>query len=100
MSRQILVKDDCFWRLFRLYIPSDSVMRQKLLLELHDNGFASHRGYATTLAKAIDISWWQRIRHDGNDYSHNLSFAVARRSELIWPLILIRYMFRRGLGTP
>jgi hypothetical protein len=48
----IVIPNDCFWRHARLYIPIDLVLKYKFLFELHDNGYACHRGYAIKLAKA------------------------------------------------
>jgi hypothetical protein len=66
----IVAKDDCFWRQDRLCIPSDSMLKHELLLELHDGGSACHCGYASKLAKAMDMFLWRRIRHGVNDYCH------------------------------
>jgi hypothetical protein len=60
----------------KLCIPNDRP-KQKLF-ELHDNGYASHRGYTSTLAKALEMFWWRRIRQDVIDYqvlSHMCSLS-------------------------
>jgi hypothetical protein len=55
------------------------VLKQKLLLELHDSESRGHIGYASTLAKALDMFWWRRIRQDVND--HGQRCDACRRAK-------------------
>jgi hypothetical protein len=53
-----------------------------------------HRGYASTLAKALDMFWWRRIRQDVNDYFHKC--VVCHRAK---ERALVHYFFPLDHGT-
>jgi hypothetical protein len=59
-------------------------MKNKLLFELHDHGFACHRGYASTLAKALDMLWRRRILQDVDDNCRICAFCrrAKERAEM------------------
>jgi hypothetical protein len=52
------------------------------LLGLHDNGSASYRGYASTLAKAFDRFCRRRVRNSKMFIVTYALFEDARSSEL------------------
>jgi G:T-mismatch repair DNA endonuclease (very short patch repair protein) len=54
---RIVATCGCFWRHDRRCIPNDPVLKDKLLLEIHDCGFAGHRCYANLVAKALYRFW-------------------------------------------
>jgi hypothetical protein len=51
-----------FWCLDRLCIPRNFELRLRVITELHESSSAGHIGVASTFAKALDRSWWKRIR--------------------------------------
>jgi hypothetical protein len=57
----------CFWRNTILCFPNYHVQKHKALFELHDIGYACHRDYVSTLAKAPERFWWRRTRHGVNN---------------------------------
>jgi hypothetical protein len=61
---QIEAKAGYFWLLDRLCVPRKSELRLRLITELHDCSSLGLKGVASTLAKALDIFWWKRIRQD------------------------------------
>jgi hypothetical protein len=72
--------DGYFWRLDRLCISHNSELRLKSITKLHESSSAGHRGVASTLAKALDIFWWKRLRQDVNDFCERC--VVCRRAKI------------------
>jgi hypothetical protein len=87
----IATHDGCFWINTRLCISDDPVLKQKLLL--HDNGSLSHRGFANTLANALD--GFANVTFDKTLMTtiKYVLFAVAPKSEPKWRLLLIHYLY-------
>jgi hypothetical protein len=69
-----------FWRLDRLCIPRNSELRLRLITEMHESSSARHKAVASTLAKALDIFWWKRIRQDVKDFCERR--VVCRRAKI------------------
>jgi hypothetical protein len=76
---QIVACYGCSWRNASLCIANNLVLKYKLLFELRDNGFAGHRSYASTQAKALDRFWWRRLRQDVNENCDR--YVVCRRAK-------------------
>jgi hypothetical protein len=77
---RIEARDGYFWRLDRLYIPHNSELRLRLITLVHESSLASHRGVASTLAKALDRFWWRRLRQDVKDFCER--YVVCRRAKI------------------
>jgi hypothetical protein len=77
---RIEAKDGYFWRLNRLCIPRNSELRLRLITELHISSSASHRGVASTLAKALDRFLCKRLRQDVKYFCERC--VVCRRAKI------------------
>jgi hypothetical protein len=77
---RIETRDGYFWRLDRLCIPQNSELRLRFITELHESSSACHRGVASTLSKALDRFWWNRIRQDVKDFCERC--VVCRRAKI------------------
>jgi hypothetical protein len=55
----IEAKDGYFWCLNRLCISWNSELRLRLIAEVHESSSTSHKGVASTLAKALDRFRWK-----------------------------------------
>jgi hypothetical protein len=51
-----------------------------LISELHATSSASHKRVASTLAKALGIFWWKRIRQDVQEFCEGR--VVCRRAKI------------------
>jgi hypothetical protein len=77
---RIEAKAGYFWRLDRLCIPRNYELRLRLITELQESSSSGHIGVASTLAKALDIFWWKRIRQDVKDFCELC--VVCRRAKI------------------
>jgi hypothetical protein len=72
--------DGYFWRLDRLCIPQNYELRLRLITKLHESSPANHGGVTSTLAKALDMLWWKRLRQDMKDFCERC--VVCRRAKI------------------
>jgi hypothetical protein len=53
---------------WKIYIPSNKTIKQKILEELHDSPAGGHLGYQKTVDSVRRQFWWQGITEDVKDY--------------------------------
>jgi hypothetical protein len=89
----------CFSRLNRLCIPRNSELRLRLITELHDSSSAGHKKDGSTLAKALDIFWWKRIRQYVKGFVSAASYVDEQRFNHILLRLFTHCMFHLDRGT-
>jgi hypothetical protein len=85
-------------------VPRNFELRLRLISELrHDSSSAGHRGVIGTLAKALDILLWKRIRQDVTDFcEQKFNHIWLRRDSLPFACSThaVAHSWARLLNTP
>ncbi|KAA3455789.1 Transposon Ty3-G Gag-Pol polyprotein [Gossypium australe] len=64
MVGQVNYKDGLLLFRGRLVIPSDSILRQKLLKKFHSSPIGGHVGITCTFHRVFSILFWKGMCHD------------------------------------